>query len=259
MTDYENWPRRHRLRSRLASDSPIVATFVQIPHPMVCEVVGHLGFDALCIDAEHTAIDRAQLELLVAAIELTPAAALVRVQGNDPHLIAAALDAGASGVIVPRIGTAEEASAAVAASRYPPTGERGFGPGRASGYRADPGYLARANDELLVGLQVETRAALENLDEILAVDDVDLIFVGPGDLGVSLGLAHDGDELRDIVAGMLERAHAAGRRTGIFAATPVAARRWLELGVDLVMGPGELFFAADGAAGWLAQVGDAGC
>jgi 4-hydroxy-2-oxoheptanedioate aldolase len=253
MSPENDWPRRHGLRAKL-SERQVIATFTQVPHPMVCAWVGHMGFDAICIDTEHTAVDRAMLETLVAVTQSTPAAALVRVQGNDPLQIAAALDAGASGIVVPRIGSAEEALAAVAATRYPPVGERGFGPARASAYRADPGYLANANDDILLAVQVETRSAVEDLDAILAVDEVDLIFLGPGDLSVSLGIGFPSPELDRALADVVTRAQQAKKLTGIFVLSAEDAKRWLDAGVDLVMGPGELIFAQWAGHQWLTDL-----
>jgi 4-hydroxy-2-oxoheptanedioate aldolase len=177
------------------------------------------------------------IERLVAATDTTPTPAIVRVASNDSAAIACALDAGAQGVIVPRVSSAAEAEAAVQAARLPPIGLRGLGPSRAAAYGEDiPGYRRRANDELLLAVMVETRQALEELDELVAVDGVDLIFVGPGDLACSLGIEDPSSpELRDAIVDVLARARGAGRLTGMFAGTPADAVRWHASGVNLVL------------------------
>jgi 4-hydroxy-2-oxoheptanedioate aldolase len=244
------------LRERLAGGGAAIATFLQTPHPVMCEFVASLGFDAVCIEAEHGAIDRAGVQSLVAATELGGAEPLVRVPQNEPVAIATALDAGARGVIVPRVGSAAAARAALAAARYPPLGERGFGPGRAAAYGADAGYVERANRELVVGVQVETRSAVERIDEIVAVDDLDLVFVGPNDLALSLGLPGGPDdvELARVIADVLDRARAAGRATGIFAASAADARRWLDHGAQLLVLGSDLLFVSLGARALRAEL-----
>lgn len=127
-----------------------IGTFCAIPHPVAVEVIATAGFDFLCIDWEHSQIGRERIEDLVRAADVHGTPAMVRVPGHAPEWIAAALDAGAAGVLVPRISTAAQAKAAVSATRYPPLGERGVGPGRASGYGYRiPDYLASANESLV--------------------------------------------------------------------------------------------------------------
>ena len=177
------------LRERLRAGGPLVGTFLQAPTAVTAELVAGLGFDFTCVEAEHSAIGVETMQSLVAASLLGGAPALVRVRQNGPAEIGAALDAGAAGVIVPRVDSADEAAAAVAAGRYPPAGRRGVGPGRASGYgRTIPAYLAAANDQIAVGVQIESAAAVEQASSIAAVPGLDLLFVGPGDLAVSLGV-----------------------------------------------------------------------
>lgn len=226
------------LRARLSSGGRAAGIFVQTPSPVVPELLGHLGVDFVCIDQEHSALGPESVQALVAGAALGSVPALVRVSDSTAHHVAAALDAGAAGVLVPRVSSAAAARDVVRFARYPPVGERGLGPGRAAAYgRTIPNALATANDELLVAVQIETRAALDALDEILAVDAIDLIFVGPGDLSASLGLAGGirDPQLEDVVADVLARARAAGRLTGVFALDADGARAWLDTGVQLVV------------------------
>jgi 4-hydroxy-2-oxoheptanedioate aldolase len=215
----------------------LVGTFVQGHDPAAMELLAGLGLDLVCVEAEHSAMGPETVRALVAAAELGGAPALVRVSGNDPTAVAAALDAGAQGVVVPRVDSPAEAAAAVAAARYPPVGSRGLGPGRAAAYGGDiPAYLARADADLLLAVQVESRAAVDDLDALLEVDGVDMFFVGPGDLACSLGIADPRDpELLATIESILRRTAGGGRLTGIFAADPEAAERWRAAGADLVI------------------------
>lgn len=235
----------------------MLGTFVQARDPAVAEFLGRLGLDLLCLDGEHSAMGVETVQELVAAADLAPVPALVRVAENDPAAIAAALDAGAEGVVVPRVEAPAEAAAAVAAARYPPDGRRGIGPSRATGYGARiPEYLASANERLLLAVQVETRAAVEELDGLLAVAGVDMVFVGPTDLGSSLGITEPGsEELMGTVESVLRRASAAGRLTGVFAANVADARRWRALGTDLVLIGSDLSLLAQGAREAISAIG----
>lgn len=244
------------LRARMEGAEQLTGTFVQSRDAGTCELLGRLGFDLLCIEGEHSAMGVETIQRLIAAADLAPVPALVRVAGNDPIAIAAALDAGAQGIVVPRVDSGPEAAAALAATRYPPEGVRGLGPSRATGYGAQiPAYLARANRDLLLAIQVETRAAVDHLDDLLGVDGLDMVFVGPGDLGCSLGIADPASpELRQIVTSVLERSKAAGRLTGVFAAGAQDARHWRGLGTDLVVLGSDLMWLARGVQGVLADL-----
>ena len=246
------------VRARLDAGEQLVGTFAGLRDPAACEVLGALGFDVICIDGEHGGMGIETIERLVAATERGggPASALVRVGGNDPVAIAMALDTGAAGIVVPRVESGAEAAAAVDAARYPPLGRRGIGPSRAARYGAGVlAYRSRANDDLLLAIQVETWAAVEHLDDLLAVEGVDLLFVGPTDLASSMGLDDPtGPEVRETISGVLDRSRAAGRRTGIFAFGPDDAAAWLEAGVNLVLMASDLSWLAAGARAALAPL-----
>lgn len=217
---------------------------MQTPHPVAVEVLAGLGPDFVCLDQEHAPLGRESVHALLGAAALGGIPALVRVPGPLPHRIGAALDSGAAGVLVPRIESAAAAADVVRWARYPPAGERGFGPGRANGYgRAG----VQDADAPVVAVQVETQAGLDALDGILAVDGLDLVFVGPGDLSVSLGLDGIRDpRLQPVVADVLARVAAAGRWAGVFALDAAAASAWLEGGARLVVVGSDLLFLATG-------------
>lgn len=231
---------REHLRARA-----VLGTFVQTPHPVTAEFLSGFGLDFLCIDAEHAAMGVETVQALVAAA--APVAALVRVAENGAAHVGAALDSGAAGVLVPRVSSGAEAAAAVRFARYPPLGERGAGPGRAGGYgRSLDEYLGRANEQLVVAVQVETRAALDRLDEILAVAGVDVVFFGPGDLALSLGVPLGGEKVYEAVESGFARALAAGRTVGAHANGAVDAAHWLARGARLLTLGSDLTFLAAG-------------
>jgi 4-hydroxy-2-oxoheptanedioate aldolase len=228
---------------------PLVGSFVGIPHPAVVEVMAWAGFDFLCIDGEHAALGPADVEELIRAADACGIPAIVRVFQVGPE-VGHALDSGAAGVLVPRVESAAQAAAAVAAVRYPPAGSRGAGIGRAARYgRPFAEYLAEANERVLLAVQVETRAGVEAAAEIAAVPGVDLVFVGPGDLAVSLGVPMWAEEHRGAVESVLHAAGTAGVRTGIFCLAPDQVHEWENEGVRLFLLSGDLGLLGAAGAG----------
>ncbi|HEV7254050.1 MAG TPA: aldolase/citrate lyase family protein [Mesorhizobium sp.] len=222
-------------RQNCLARKPLVGTFAAIPHPVAVEVTAAAGADFLCIDWEHAQFSRDGVENLVRAADLHRVPALVRVPGHAPESIAAALDSGARGVLVPRVSTPAQAQSAVEAARFPPIGSRGVGPGRAAGYGYRiPDYLARANAEVVLALQVETAEGLANAEAIAATEGADVIFVGPGDLSVSLGATGPAgaDRLAAAIEAILAAALQNGKAAGIFCATPADAGRWAAVGAS---------------------------
>jgi 4-hydroxy-2-oxoheptanedioate aldolase len=242
-------------RSRLESGEQLVGTFIQTPSPVIAEVLCAAGPDFVCVEGEHSGLGRETTQALVATIELTGLPAIVRVAANAPVEIAAALDAGASGVIVPRVDSADEAEAAAAAARFPPAGNRGVGPGRASGYGRTVGaLLAHANAEVALGVQVESALAVERAAEIVSVDGVDFVFVGPGDLSLSMGAPGGGDEVEAAIASVLAIAREVGKPCGIWAPTVAVGARRLAAGFGMLLFASDLSLLSDAAAGALAEL-----
>ncbi|NLT35967.1 MAG: 4-hydroxy-2-oxovalerate aldolase [Gaiellales bacterium] len=238
------------IKERMLAGETLVGTFIQVAHPAAAEFVGGLGFDFMCLEAEHSAMGVETIQRLVSAVDCTPCETLVRIANNDWFLVAGALDAGASGVICPRVNSASEAEAFVRSALYPPVGDRGIGPGRvtAYGYNAGPDYRLRANERNLVAAQVETRQAMENLADIVALPGLDMVFVGPADLASSLALrGMDAPELREAVRSIFVTTQGAGKLCGIFAGNAAAAADWMKLGARLVLLASDLMFLADGA------------
>lgn len=231
----------------------VVGTFAAIPHPVAVEVTAGAGLDFLCIDWEHSQIGRERIEDLIRASDLHKVPAMVRVPGHSPEWIASVLDAGAAGVLVPRVSTAAQAKAAVMATRYPPVGERGVGPGRASayGYRI-PDYLKSANETLVLSIQVETAEGLANIDEIVAVEGVDVIFIGPGDLSVSINAMGPAgaEKLNAAITKIATAARAAGKAVGIFRPSADDVGLWAIAGITFFMLASDtMFLGASLAAG----------
>jgi 4-hydroxy-2-oxoheptanedioate aldolase len=208
-----------------------------MPGSFGAELVSGSGVDYVCVDQQHGIIDYHSMVPMLQAIGAAGATPLSRVLSNDPFLIMKALDAGAWGVIVPMIDTAEAAARAVAACRYPPRGIRSWGPTRASLTlgSSNPEDLGA---EVLCLVMIETREGLENAEEISATPGLDGVYIGPSDLALSLGLAPTLEVTEDAHLEAVNRIREACRRNGIAAGIQSAsgewARRHAEAGFDLV-------------------------
>lgn len=179
--------RENAVKKLWREDRPAFGGWLSIPSAFAAEVMAHQGLDWLCVDTQHGPIDYETALAMLQAISATDVTPFARVPWNEPGIIGKMLDAGAYGVIVPLVNSRAEAEAAVAACRYPPRGIRSFGPTRAV-YYAGFDYFAHANQEICCIPQIETTTAVENLDEILSVEGVDAVYIGPMDLSISLGL-----------------------------------------------------------------------
>ena len=161
--------------------------WLSIPSSFSAEIMAHQGFDWVCIDMQHGVIDYQVAVTMLQAIGSTDTIPIVRVPWNEFGIIGKMLDAGALGVIIPMVNSVEEARAAVAACRYFPQGSRSFGPTRVS-YYAGTDYFLGANTQVACIPMIETKQAVERLDDILAVPGIDAVYVGPADLSITLGL-----------------------------------------------------------------------
>jgi 4-hydroxy-2-oxoheptanedioate aldolase len=178
--------RENRVRQRWQLGETVLNGWLAIPSSFSAETMAHQGWDSLTIDLQHGIVDYLSTVSMLQAISTTDVTPLVRVAWLDPGIIMKVLDAGAYGVICPMINDAGDAEALVAACRYPPQGQRSFGPIRALLY-AGADYPSHANEAVVVLAMIETAKALANLDEILAVPHLDGVYVGPADLAISLG------------------------------------------------------------------------
>ena len=229
---------RNRFKAALKAGQPQIGLWLGLADSYAAELSAGAGFDWLLIDGEHAPNDLRSVLAQLQAIAPYPASAVVRPSIGEVHRLKQLLDIGAQTILVPMIETADHARAMVAAVRYPPVGIRGVGSGlaRASAFSRIPDYLKTADHEVCLLLQVESRQALDNLSEILAVDGVDGIFIGPADLAAALGhLGNPGHkEVREAIEGALTRIMKAGRAAGILTTDEALARRYLELGATFV-------------------------
>ncbi|MFB6126610.1 MAG: HpcH/HpaI aldolase/citrate lyase family protein [Halolamina sp.] len=244
------------LHARCRRGEPPAGSWVALPDPATVETVAGEGFDFLVVDTEHTPATFETVEHCVRAVEATDGPeAFVRVAWHDHVRIKRALDTGVTGLMAPRVDTASAARDLVAATRYPPEGDRGVAAARASGYGRDlDEYYDRAGDELTVLAQVETETGLSNAGDIAAVDGVDALFVGPADLSAGLGTFGDYDapEFDAAVEGVLADADAADTPVGTLATSPAEIERWRELGFDFLIVGTDVGYLRSGAAESLA-------
>ena len=176
-----------KLPEKFTSDDTAFGCWLKVPSSVTAEVAALSGFDYVCIDMQHGFSDRNDLIPMLQAIQPHSPRAIVRVPSNEPSVIGWALDAGATGVIVPLVNSAEEAEKAVKACLYPSKGNRSMGPTRAERVFGEE-YVQGVGDSIQCLPMIETLDALNNLESILSVDGVDSIYVGPSDLSVNLGL-----------------------------------------------------------------------
>lgn len=174
------------IKQALAAGQPSLGSWLNLGSPLAAEVMAAAGYSWLVVDAEHTAFDLGLIAHTFRAVEARGAAPLARIWDHDPVTIGRVLDAGAYGLVIPHVSTPEQARAVVAAMRYPPAGARSQGTGRCVTL-AD--YRQRANDFLLCIPQIEDLEGIDNAEAIAGVDGVDIGFLGPGDLALSMGVA----------------------------------------------------------------------
>lgn len=227
------------LREKLAR-GPVNGVIIVTNAPACVEILGYAGLDYVIIDTEHGANDIAEVEHMVRAAEIGGLTPLVRVTKNDPKIILRAMDVGAQGVLVPQVNSAAEAREAVLAVKYAPEGERGLaGIVRAARYGFKPlkEYIAEANARTTVFVQVEDARSVADLDEILAVEGLDGVLVGPGDLSQSMGMTgqFDHPDFVRTVHDVMARTIKAGKVAGMFCFNAEQARYWRSQGVRLLL------------------------
>ena len=223
------------LRKIWSQGIPTFGPFIGLNAPGICEIVGHAGFDYCIIDLEHGSINLETAENMVRAADAAGIAPIVRIT-NHPELISKVLDLGAAGVHIPSISTAKEAQEAVWASKFSPVGRRGVHPAvRAARYSADRAiYFNKSNAETLVIVAIEGTEGVNNLPEILKINGIDALFVGPYDLSQSLGVIGQVkhpkvvEKIREIVTVSKK----AGVVVGLFTESPEAAKDWVRQGIQ---------------------------
>jgi 4-hydroxy-2-oxoheptanedioate aldolase len=232
------------LKQRLSAGKAGVNGWLTLPSTFVAEAMAQTGWDSLTIDIQHGLQDYQSAVAIIQAVQRYPVTLLVRVPGNDPGIIGKVLDAGAWGIICPMINTVEDARAFAQACHYPPLGTRSFGPIRARAYGGKAPYHEIANEQILVLPQIETQQAVDNVAGILDVPGISGMYVGPNDLGLSLGLApildREEPEILSIYSHLLHETERRGLIAGIHSASPAYAARMVEVGFRLVTAASDL-------------------
>ena len=249
--------RENRLKRLWAESQAAVNGWCAVPSSFSAEIMAHQGWDSLTIDLQHGLVDYQAAIPMLQAISTTDTVPMVRVPWRDSGILMKMLDAGAYGVICPMISSGEEAERLVAACRYPPLGGRSFGPIRASLY-AGADYPAHANNTVAVFAMIETRQALDNLDDIVAVEGLDGLYIGPSDLSSALGYKPGFDrtepELVEAIDLVLAKTKERNLVAGIHNGSVAYARSMIEKGFQLVTVGSDARFIAAGAAETVAEI-----
>ena len=209
----------NKLKKKLKRGQPAIGCWLSMGNSFTAEIVAHAGYDAVVLDHEHGPGELHGAVNLLQAVGEDGPTPLMRVPWNDTVYIKRALDMGVMGIIVPYVQNAEEARAAVAACHYPPRGNRGVAPhaGRCSRWGMRLGeYLDGLDEKILVILQIETEEAVNNIEEIAAVEGVDMLFMGPSDLSASIGkmLQLEDPEVKKLLAKTERKMRATGKLMG---------------------------------------------
>ena len=226
-----------RLRALWRQDKTAVNGWLAIANGFSAEVMARQGWDTLTIDLQHGVVDYQAMVTMLQAISTTATVPLVRVPWLEPGIIMKSLDAGAYGIICPMVNTREEAQKLVAYTHYAPRGTRSFGPVRAL-YYGGADYPERANDTIVSFAMIETAQALDKLDDILSVEGLDAVYIGPSDLSLALGCKPQFDDVEpkvaQAIAHILARAKAHGVQAGIHNGRPDVARARIAMGFSFV-------------------------
>ena len=229
--------RENTIRRKWREGAAVVNGWLAIPSAFSAETMAHQGWDSLCIDMQHGVVDYQVAVTMLAAISSTSVMPLARVPWLDPGIVMKMLDAGAYGIICPMVNSRADAETFVAACRYAPKGMRSFGPIRALLY-AGADYPTQANDTVIPFAMIETRHALDNLDEILSVDGLGAVYIGPADLSLALGCTpkFDQDEkpVLEAIDLVLRKAREKGVVAGIHNGTPEYALKMIDKGFRFV-------------------------
>jgi 4-hydroxy-2-oxoheptanedioate aldolase len=228
----------NRLKQLWASGNAAVNGWLAIPSGFSAEVIARCGFDSVTVDLQHGVQDYLSMVQCFQAMQAHPVTPLVRVPWNEPGIIGKVLDGGAMGVICPMVNNRREAEALVRYAKYPPRGSRSNGPIRAALYGEASAYQVTANDETLVLPMIETREAVENMDDILDVAGIAGVYVGPSDLAFSYGRApkfdHEEPVFLEIYAKLIAACGQRGLYAGIHTASAAYAARAIGMGFRLV-------------------------
>jgi len=239
------------LKQRIRNGEAVNGCWLNLGSSITAEIVGQAGFDWVLIDLEHGAGEEKDVLSQLQALEHSSTAAIVRVESAERQRIHRVLDAGAEGVMCPHIDSTADARKVVDGLRYPPGGSRGVAKMvRASGFGKNfAEYYSNANENIVGVVQIETPEALRHLDEIAAIDGVDVLFIGPADLTMSLGIFGQFDHhlFTDAVKATVAAAQKAGKAAGILIFNPDEYTRYYELGIRMIACGADATFVAEGS------------
>jgi 4-hydroxy-2-oxoheptanedioate aldolase len=249
--------RENRIRTLWREDKAVVNGWLAIPSTFSAETMAHQGWDSLTVDMQHGVVDYQMAVNMLTAVSTTNTVPMVRVPWLDPGIIMKSLDAGAYAVICPMINTRAEAEKLVSYVRYAPRGVRSFGPIRAFLY-GGADYPTHANDTVIPFAMIETKQALENLDDILSVEGLDAIYVGPADLSLTLGCTPKFDQeekpVLEAIDYIIGKAKKHGVVAGIHNGTPEYAQRMIAKGFRFVTLSSDARLMAAGAQQTVAKM-----
>ena len=227
------------IKAKIKAGETVFGCFVRYPDATLIEVMGYHGWDFLVFDGEHGTVEPRDCEHMVRAAELRGVTPIVRVTTNTQPTILRYMDTGAHGLVVPWVNTAEQAEAAVRSVKYQPRGQRGLAGVRAADYSQAGSlgdYIKKANAETLIVLQIESREAMDNLPAILAVPDIDVIFIGPNDLSHSLGypaqVQHP--EVQAAMQQIADQVAKSDKALGLMVQGVDTARQWRDRGARFI-------------------------
>ena len=243
--------RKNTLKELFKKKKPIINSWLSVPSSFSAEVMSNQGWDSLTIDMQHGLIDYPNAVNILQAISTTNTVPMVRVNWNEPGQIMKILDAGSYGIICPMVSNRKEAENFVQACQYPPDGYRSYGPIRANIYGGSD-YSKHANHEILKLAMIETKEALEKLDEILDTPNLDGVYIGPADLSLAVGEepSFDKPENTKVYSEILRILEAAKKRnllTGLHNGTAEYAKKMLSIGFNLVTVGSDARYIATGA------------
>lgn len=242
--------RKNNIRQLWSVNEPVLNGWITYDNSYLAETIGNAGFNSVTIDMQHGMIDYTGASLMLTALSTTNSVPFCRVPWNEPGIIMKMLDAGAYGIICPMINTVDEANKLVNYTRYPPFGQRSFGTCRAK-YYGGSDYAEYANDTIIVLAMIETKEAIENVDEIAKIEGIDGFYIGPNDLLLSLGLPRKFDsehpEFIDAITCILNAAKNNGKYAGIHCGSVEYAKKRVEQGFKFVTVGTDSRMVADGA------------
>jgi len=248
------------LKNRLLENKLTIGSWITIGHPNIIEIMASANFEWLVVDMEHTSIDLTMAQTLIMTIQSKNISALVRVSKNEEVIIKKVLDMGADGVIVPMIKNANEAKEAISYAKYPPTGKRGVGLYRAQNYGIGfEEYKEKNKNETVVIAQIEHIEAVQNIYEILDVDGIDAIIIGPYDLSGSMGKpgAYDDEDVRDAIYRVKEACFAKNKPLGfhVIQSDHIKLKEKIDEGYTFLAFSLDFFFLGDKAREEMSKIG----